>query len=403
MYDIEKIRSDFPSLNLSIRGKRNSFLDTAASAQKPQCVLDKMQHFYINYANVHRGAYFLSENITSEYEASRAVVQKFINAKSEREIVFTRSATEAINLVAATWGMSNLKKGDAILLSKAEHHANLVPWQNVRDKTGCSLNFFDLNEDGSFNYDKFAAALSINTKLVGATAMSNITGAIFPVKHIAQEAHKLGALCLVDACQAAAHGKIDVVDLDCDFLAFSGHKIYGPTGVGVLYAKLEVLNAMPPYQFGGDMVKKVTYEETSFADAPSRFEAGTPAIVEAIGLAEAIRYLNSIGWEKINAYENELISYANTKFSEVNGLRIVGPKDNKGGVFSFVLDNLHPQDVAFILDREGVSVRTGHHCAQPFVNHLGYSSLARASFGIYSNREDVDIFINALHKVKSFF
>lgn len=404
MYDVEKIRLDFPNLALEVNGHPNTFLDTAASAQKPQEVLDKIMHTYVcDYANVHRGSYHFSERATEEYEKARQIVKNFINAGSENEIVFTRSATEGINLVASSWGLNNLGSGDEILLSEAEHHANLVPWQNVRDKTGCTLKYFRVNDDGSFDEESFYKMLNPKVKLVAVTAMSNVLGTVFPVKEIANAAHLAGALCLVDACQSAVHVKTDVRDIDCDFLAFSGHKLYGPTGIGCLYGKYDLLAEMPPYQFGGDMIEDVSYERTTFTCPPARFEAGTPAIVQAVGLGAALNYMQKLGMENIEAHEHELVKYAEERLSEIKDLKIVGTAAGKGGVFSFVLGNIHPQDVAFILDKEGVAIRTGHHCAQPIVNRMGYSSLARASFGLYTNRADIDRFAAALEKAKTFF
>ena len=404
MYDIEKIRLDFPNLALKVNGKPNTFLDTAASAQKPQEVIDKIVHTYIyDYANVHRGSYYFSEQATAEYEKARSIIKNFINAKQDNEIVFTRSATEAINLVASSWGLNNLKPGDEILLSEAEHHANIVPWQNVRDKTGCTLKFFKINDDGSFDSESFYNALTPKVKIVGVAAMSNVLGTVFPIKEIVQAAHLAGALCLVDACQSIVHSKTDVQDINCDFLAFSGHKLYGPTGIGCLYAKYDLLEKMPPYQFGGDMVEDVTYERTLYSLPSSRFEAGTPAIVQAIGLGAAINYIQKLGMDNIEAHEKELIKYANNRFSEIKNLKIVGTAEEKGGVFSFALGDIHPQDVAFILNKEGIAIRTGHHCAQPVVNRMGYTSLARASFGLYTNHEDIDRFVEALKKVQTFF
>lgn len=404
MYDVEKIRLDFPNLALEVNGHPNTFLDTAASAQKPQEVLEKIMHTYVyDYANVHRGSYHFSEQATAEYEKARHIVKNFINAKKEDEIVFTRSATEAINLVAASWGMNNLHSGDEILLSEAEHHANLVPWQNVRDKTGCSLKYFRINDDGSFDGESFYKMLNPKVKLVAVTAMSNVLGTVFPVKEIANAAHLAGALCLVDACQSAVHTKTDVQDIDCDFLAFSGHKLYGPTGIGCLYAKYDLLAEMAPYQFGGDMIENVSYEKTTFAQPPARFEAGTPAIVQAIGLGAALNYMQKLGMENIEAHERELVKYAEKRLADIKDLTVVGTAAGKGGVFSFVLGNIHPQDVAFILDKEGVAIRTGHHCAEPLVNRMGYSSLARASFGLYTNYADIDRFAAALEKAKTFF
>lgn len=404
MYNVEQIRKDFPVLSQIINGRPNTFLDSAASAQKPRVVIDKIVDIYTNtYSNVHRGSYHLSETITEEYEQSRRTVQKFINAKSENEIVFTRNATEAINLVASTWGRKFLTKMDEVLISEAEHHANLVPWQVLRDEIGFELKIFKINDDGSFNWDEFCKNLSGKTKLVSVTGMSNVLGTVFPIKDIIKSAHNVGAKVLVDACQYAVHHPVDVQDLDCDFLAFSGHKTYGPTGIGVLYAKQDLLNAMPPYQFGGDMVNVVTYQATTFDEPPARFEAGTPAIVQAIGLGAALEYMMSLGMENIKAHEDDLTRYMHLRLPEVDGLTEVGTAPNKGGVFSFYIDGIHSQDLAFILDKEGVAVRVGHHCAAPLVRRMGYESLARASFGLYSNRDDVDRFINALKKAKTFF
>ena len=404
MYDVYKIRQDFPVLSQRINGKPNTFLDSAASAQKPQCVIDTMYRLYSScYANVHRGAYYLSEHMTQEYENARKIVQRFINAASEREIIFTRNATESINLVAACWGRKFLKPGDEILISQAEHHANLIPWQVIAAETGAELKVFKIADDGSYLEEEYLKLLGPKTKMVAVTAMSNVLGTVFPVRKMAEQAHKAGALFLVDACQAAVHHALDVQQTDCDFLAFSGHKTYGPSGIGVLYGKYKLLDSLPPYQFGGDMVEKVTYEKTTFDEVPARFEAGTPAMVQAIGLGRALQYMQEQGMENIAAHEAELTDYARGRFAEVKGFKEIGTARGKGGVFSFVLGGIHPQDIAFILDKEGVSVRTGHHCAQPLVERMGYTSLARASLGMYSSREDLDIFIAALQKAKTFF
>ncbi len=403
MYDVYKIRKDFPELELTVNGRPNTYLDTAASALKPEAVIEKMMTFYrTQYANVHRGAYSLSEQATMAYEKARDTVARFINAQN-REIVFTRSATESINLVAASWGMHNLQPKDDILLSEAEHHANLVPWQMVRDKTGCRLNFFALNDDGSYNSENFHRALTAQTKLVAVAGISNVLGTVFPVKEMAEAAHQNGALCLVDACQSMVHRQVDVQDIGCDFLAFSGHKTYGPTGIGVLYGRYELLAAMQPYQTGGDMVKKVTLQHTEFAEPPARFEAGTPAIAEAVGLGAALEYMDRLGMKNIAAHEKAVMDYALARLAEIPEFRIVGVAPDKGGVISFALGDIHPQDVAFVLDKEGIAIRTGHHCAEPIVNRMGFSSLARASFGLYTTNEDIDRFVAALHKVKSFF
>lgn len=404
MYNVEEVRKDFPVLSKLINGKPNTFLDSGASAQKPRQVIERICNVYSEeYSNVHRGSYLLSEQLTADYEAARKMVQKFVNAKSPNEIVFTRNATESINLVAWTWGKKFLKKGDTVLVSEAEHHANLVPWQMLRDEIGCNLKIFKIADDGSFVWDEFQKALTPDVKLVAVTAMSNVLGTIFPIKKMASAAHKNNALLLVDACQYAVHHPIDVQDLDCDFLVFSGHKTYGPTGIGVLYAKYDLLDSMPPYQTGGDMVDVVTYEQTTFENPPSRFEAGTPAIVQAIGLAEALKYMMNLGLDNIVAHERELVEYMQSRLAEVDGLVQVGTAEGKGGVFSFVMDGIHPQDLAFILDKEGVSIRVGHHCAEPLIHRMGQESVARATLGLYTNKADIDRFIAALQKAKTFF
>ena len=404
MYDVYEIRKDFPLLNRKINGRDFAYLDTSASAQKPQCVLDKMAEIYTSlYANPHRGSYFLAEGITSEYENAREKVRKFINAESLKEIVFTRNATEAVNLVASSWGTANLKTGDEVLISEAEHHANLVPWQQICLKTGAKLRVFKVTDDGDFDEDDFRAKLSERTKMLAISAMSNVLGTIFPIKKLIAEAHKFGALTLVDACQFAVHRKIDVSDLDCDFLAFSGHKTYGPTGIGVLYGREKILASLPPYQFGGDMIDNVSFEHTTFADIPARFEAGTPASVQAIGLGTALEYMQKIGLDDITTHEKELTSYTTEKFSELKDMKIIGTSKNKGGVFCFDYKGIHPSDLAFVLNKENVFIRTGHHCAQPIVNRMGYNSLARASFGLYTTKEDVDMLIQALKKCDKFF
>ena len=404
MYDVNQIREDFSILGVKIHDKPNTFLDTAASAQKPKCVIDRIMQIYSSeYANVHRGSYLLSEEITASYEASRKTVQNFINASKSEEVIFTRNATEAINLVASTWGRKFLTKIDEVIVTEAEHHANLVPWQVLRDEIGFELKICKIREDGSFDWDDFCKLLSGKTKLVAVTGMSNVLGIPFPIKEIIKAAHNVGAKVLVDACQLAVHQKIDVQEIDCDFLAFSGHKTYGPTGIGVLYGKYDILNAMPPYQYGGDMVDVVTYQTTTFDLPPARFEAGTPAIVQAIGLAEALKYMMNRGLDNIFEHEHALTQYAIEQFSNIKGFNMVGKSPNKGGVFSFTVDGIHPQDLAFILDKEGVSVRVGHHCAAPLVRRLGYESLVRASLGLYNTKQDIDILCAAINKAKTFF
>lgn len=404
MYNINEIRKDFPILNIQINGKPNTFLDTAASAQKPQCVIDTLVRVYSGtYANVHRGSYYLSEQITGLYEQAREIVKTFINAASSHEIIYTRNATEAFNLIAYSWGRNFLKAGDEVLISEAEHHANLIPWQILRDELGIKLKIFKIANNGSYIEEEYLKLLSEKTKLVSVTAMSNVLGTVFPIKKMVSQAHKVGALFAVDACQYAVHRQIDVQDWNCDFLAFSGHKTYGPSGVGVLYGKMSVLEQMLPYQVGGDMVDTVSFEHTTYALPPSRFEAGTPAIVDAIALGSALKYMMNIGWARLNAHEQDLIVYTSQQLQEIAGLKIIGTAPDKGGVFSFDLKGIHAQDVAFILDKEGVSIRTGHHCAEPLVKRMGYNSLARASIGLYTSREDIDRFIQALYKASSFF
>ncbi len=404
MYDVYKIRKDFPIFDVLVNGKPIAYLDTTASAQKPQAVFEAMRRVYDTfYANPHRGTYYFADAITSAYEQARETVRQFINARETREIIFTRNATESINLVAATWGVQNIHAGDEILISEAEHHANLVPWQHLCEVCGAELVVFPVADNGAYLPEEFTARLSKKTKLVAVSAMSNVLGTMFPIKEITAAAHEIGAKVLVDACQYAVHYPIDVQNIDCDFLAFSGHKVYGPTGIGVLYGKAEVLEQMPPYQFGGDMIENVTFEKTTYADIPARFEAGTPASVQAIGMAEGIRYMQRIGFDNIIRHEHELIKYTNGRLSEVPQLKIIGTAENKGGVFSFAVGNIHPQDLAFVLNKENVAIRIGHHCAQPIVNRMGYSSLARASIGLYTTKEDIDALISALLKAEKFF
>lgn len=404
MYDVYQIRKDFPLLAQRQNGKRLAFLDSAASAQKPDCVIKAMDDVYKTaYANPHRGTYHLADEITTLYEDAREMVCKFVNAKSPKEIIFTRNATEAINLVAATWGRQNIKAGDEVLISETEHHANLVPWQQLCLSVGAKLIVFPVSDEGDFIKEEFLNRLSEKTKLVAVSAMSNVLGTVFPIKEIGKYAHGIGAKILVDACQYAVHRQIDVQDINCDFLAFSGHKTYGPTGIGVLYGKKEILQTMPPYQFGGDMVDNVTFEKTTFANIPARFEAGTPATVQAIGMAEALKYMMNLGLENITEHEKELTTYTTKRLLEVPKLKIIGNAKNKGGVFSFAVGNIHPQDLAFVLNKENVAVRIGHHCAQPIVNRMGYNSLTRASLGLYTVKEDIDDLINALLKAEKFF
>lgn len=403
-FDVEKIRSDFPALSLTVHGKPLIFLDSAASAQKPLCVLEAMRAQYLNeYANVHRGMYELSEKATLNFEQARRKVRRFINAANDKEIIFTRGATDSINLVAYTWGAANLKAGDEIILSQAEHHSNIVPWQILQERIGFQIKVVPVDDKGDFIFEEYLKLLSGKTKLVSVTHVSNVLGTVFPVREIIRAAHAAGAVVLIDGCQAATHMPVDVRDLECDFYAFSGHKLYGPTGIGVLYGKLNILKEMPPFEGGGDMIKSVSFEKSVWAEPPARFEAGTPAIMQAIGLGHAIDYVNAIGMDAIDAHERKLCAELQKEVGAVPGVRIIGTSDNKAAVVSFVADFAHPQDIAMVLDQEGVAVRTGHHCAQPLHERFGVSVSVRASLGVYNTESDIESFIRALHKVKRFF
>ncbi len=395
-------KEDFPIFKETLRGKRLTYLDSAASAQKPLCVLQAMNDFMLHeYSNVHRGVYLLSEKATQHFEQARKTVADFINAK-EDEIVFTRSATESINLVASSFGES-FKEGDEIIVSIAEHHSDFVPWQQLAAKKNLRLRVVDITDEGALRFDQLANFLNEKTRLVALTQMSNLTGARFDIKKAAAMAHQAGAKLLADGCQGVVHGAQDMKDLDCDFYVFSAHKLYGPTGLGVLYGKREILEQMPPYQYGGDMVKSVTIEKTVFSAPPARFEAGTPAIVQTVGLQKAVEYVSALTMQKIEAYESELSAYFRKGLDSLPFVRQLGTLQNKGGVYSFVVQGVHPQDISMILDQEGVCVRTGHHCAQPLSERLGVSSSVRASLGLYNDKEDIDAFIAALEKAVSFF
>ncbi len=403
-FDVEKIRADFPALSLTVHDKPLIFLDSAASAQKPLCVLDAMRAQYLNeYANVHRGMYELSEKATLNFERARQKVRRFINAAGDKEIVFTRGATDSINLVAYTWGAANLKAGDEIILSQAEHHSNIVPWQILQERIGFRIKVVPVDDKGDFIFEEYLKLLSGKTKLVSVAHVSNVLGTVFPVKDIIRAAHGAGAVVLLDGCQAATHMPVDVQDLDCDFYAFSGHKLYGPTGIGVLYGKLNILKEMPPFEGGGDMIKSVSFEKSVWAEPPARFEAGTPAIMQAVGLGHAIDYVSAIGMDAIDAHERQLCAEMQKEVGAIPGVRIIGNSDNKAAVVSFVADFAHPQDIAMVLDQEGVAVRTGHHCAQPLHERFGVSVSVRASLGVYNTESDIESFIRALHKVKRFF
>ncbi len=403
-FDVEKIRADFPALSLTVHNKPLVFLDSAASAQKPLSVLNAVKEGYLNeYANVHRGMYELSEKATLNFELARKKVRHFINAADDKEIIFTRGATDSINLVAYTWGAANLKAGDEIIISQAEHHSNIVPWQILREKIGFRINVVPVDDNGDFIFEEYLKLLNEKTKLVSVMHVSNVLGTVFPVKEIVRAAHGAGAIVLIDGCQAATHMPADVRDLDCDFYAFSGHKLYGPTGIGVLYGKLDLLKEMPPFEGGGDMIKSVSFEKSVWAEPPARFEAGTPAIMQAIGLGYAIDYVSRIGMEEIDRHERSLCRLLQSGIGDVGGVRIIGTSENKAAVVSFVTDFAHPQDIAMVLDQEGIAVRTGHHCAQPLHERFGVSVSVRASLGVYNTKSDIESFIRALHKVKRFF
>lgn len=399
--DPYKIKADFPALSLTVHGKPLVFLDSAASAQKPRPVLDAMRFCYEKeYANVHRGLYELSEKATLNFETARKKVRDFIGAASDREIIFTRGATDSINLVAGTWGAENLKEGDEIILSVAEHHSNIVPWQLLQRRIGFKINVAPVADDGSFRMEEFRALLSEKTRFVGMTHMSNVLGTVFPVREIVRAAHDAGAVVLIDGCQAAAHMPVNVQELGCDFYVFSGHKLYGPTGVGVLYGRLAVLETMPPLQGGGDMIKSVSFEHSVWAEPPARFEAGTPPIVQAIGLGHAMDYVRSIGMKNISEHGKNLCQKLAEGVASVPGTRLIGTAPGKTGLVSFVTDFGHPQDVAVMLDQQGVAVRVGHHCAQPLHERFGVPVSVRASLGVYNTEEDIEIFVKALHKVR---
>lgn len=401
-YDVEAIRRDFPILSREVYGKRLVYLDNGASAQKPQAVIDAITNAYSQeYANVHRGLHYLSNKATENFEAARKTVQRFLNAESADNIVFTRSATEAINLVAQSYGGMHIGEGDEIVLTIMEHHSNIVPWHFHREKSGAVIKWVQVNEAGEFSLDDFADALSPRTKMVAVTHMSNVLGTVLPIKEICKLAHERGIAVLVDGSQGAVHLPVDVQDLDCDFYVFTGHKVYGPSGIGVLYGKSEVFEAMPPFNGGGEMILDVTEDGVTYNDVPHRFEAGTPPIVQAIGLCAALDYIDGIGRDAIAAYEADLAVYAHRRLSEINSVRIFGNAPGKGAIVSFEMQGAHAHDVSMIIDRSGVAVRAGTHCAQPLLQRYGVHSTCRASFGLYNTRAEVDALVEALHKAQT--
>jgi cysteine desulfurase/selenocysteine lyase len=402
-YDVARVRADFPALALEIYGKPLVYLDNAASAQKPQAVLDRLHQAYTSeYANVHRGLHYLANAATEAYEGAREKVRAFLNAARTEEIIFTRNATEAINLVAYTFGRERIKPGDEIVLSIMEHHSNIVPWHFLRERQGAVIKWAPVDDEGNFLIDDFEKLLTDRTKMVAITHMSNTLGTIVPVKEVVRLAHARGIPVLVDGAQAAVHLDVDVRDLDCDFYVVTGHKLYGPTGIGVLYGKHGHLAAMPPFNGGGEMIREVSQDRVTYGEPPHRFEAGTPPIVQAIGLGAAIDYIESIGKTRIRGHESGLVSYAHERLGEINSLRIFGHARQKGAIVSFELKGAHPHDVATIIDRAGVAVRAGTHCVMPLLERFGVTATCRASFGLYNTREEVDILAQALRKAQEF-
>lgn len=402
--DVAKIRKDFPILAQPMNGKPLVYLDNAATTQKPQQVLERMEKFYRSeYANIHRGVYALSQTATDACENAREKCREFLNAARPEEIIFVRGATEAVNLVAAGYGEKFLKAGDEIIISVLEHHANIVPWQQLCFRKGMKLRVVPMNDKGELLLDEYQKLLNSNTKLVALTQVSNALGTINPVHEMTRLAHQAGALVLIDGAQAVPHLKVDVRALGADFYCFSGHKVYGPSGIGVLYGRYELLEKMDPYQFGGEMIESVTFEKTTFAKPPAKFEAGTPAIAEIVGLGAALEYIEKIGLERIDAYEHELLLEAAKKLSAVEGLRIIGTAAQKSAVISFELEGVHPHDIGSILDQDGIAVRTGHHCAQPLMNRLKVPATARASFSFYNTKEEIDVLVRGIEKVKKVF
>jgi cysteine desulfurase/selenocysteine lyase len=403
-YEVEHIRADFPILYREVYGKPLVYLDNAASAQKPRSVIEAMDHLYqFEYANVHRGLHFLSNAATSKYEEAREITRRFLNAGSVDEIVFTRNATAAINLVADSFGSMVLDEGDEVVLSIMEHHSNIVPWHFHRERNGAVLKWAPISDSGELLLEEFERLLTPRTRLVAITHMSNVLGTLVPVKEVIRLAHARGIPVLVDGSQSAVHMPVDVRDLDCDFYVFTGHKTYGPTGIGVLYAKKALLDAMPPYQGGGNMIESVHVDRIVYGKAPQKFEAGTPPIAEAIGLGAALNYMMGIGRDKIARHEAELRTYAHERLAELPWLKIYGTAPDKGAIVSFTMDGLHPHDVATIIDRSGVAVRAGHHCAQPLMERLGVTAVARASFAMYNTREEVDALVDALKRAHELF
>ncbi|HLK81677.1 MAG TPA: cysteine desulfurase [Xanthobacteraceae bacterium] len=404
VYDVARVREDFPLLAMKVYGKPLIYLDNAASAQKPKAVLDRIQHAYTSeYANVHRGLHYLANAATEAYEGAREKVRAFLNAARPEEIVFTRNATEAINLVAYTFARERIKPGDEIVLSIMEHHSNIVPWHFLRERHGAVIRWAPVDDDGNFLIDEFERLLTGRTKMVALTHMSNMLGTVVPVKEAVRIAHERGIPVLIDGAQGAVHLDVDVTDIDCDFYAFTGHKLYGPSGIGVLYGKYAHLAAMPPFNGGGEMIREVFQDRITYGDPPHKFEAGTPSIVQAIGLGAAIDYVNSIGRAPIRAHEKALLSYATDRLREINSLKIIGSARHKGAIVSFEMKGAHPHDVATVIDRAGVAVRAGTHCVMPLLGRFGMTACCRASFALYNTHDEVDGLVSALRKAQELF
>lgn len=403
-FDVARVRQDFPILSALVHGKPLVYFDNGATSQKPQCVIDAIEHYYrAENSNIHRGVHHLSEQATAAYEAARGKLRGFINARSDKEIIFVRGTTEAINLVAQSYGRAFLKAGDEIIVSAMEHHSNIVPWQMLCEQVGAKLRVIPINHDGEIVMEEYERLLNDRTKLVSVTHVSNALGTVVPVKEIIALAHARGVPVLLDGAQAVPHLQIDVQDLDCDFYAFSGHKMFGPTGVGVLYGRAELLEKMPPYQGGGDMISLVTFEKTHYNVLPYKFEAGTPNIADGIALGAAVDYLRGLDWAAVVAHEDRLLRYATEALGQIAALRIIGTAREKAGVLSFVFDHVHAHDVGTILDQEGVAVRAGHHCAMPVMQRFGVPATARASFAFYNTMEEIDVLVRAIGRVLKVF
>jgi len=403
-FDVEKIREDFPVLKQNIHGRPLVYLDSAATAQKPFAVIDAIRRFHeVDCANIHRGVHELSQRSTAAYEETRAKAKRFLNSKTKNELIFVRGTTEGINLVSSTWGRKNVKAGDEIVISAMEHHSNIVPWQMLCEEKGAKLRVIPMNDRGELLMEEYEKLLSPRTRMVAVTHVSNALGTINPVRQIIEMAHQAGALALIDGAQAVPHMKVDVQALDADFYTFSGHKIFGPTGIGVLYGKAKLLNAMPPYQGGGDMIRTVTFEKTTYNDVPYKFEAGTPNIAGGIGMGAAFDYIAQIGVDQIAAYEHELLVYGTEALSEISGLRLIGTAREKAGVLSFVMEGIHPHDIGTVLDKLGIAVRTGHHCAQPVMDFFEVPATTRASLAFYNTSAEIDALVAGIKKVKEIF